>query len=129
MKRAHHSARIGFAMLTLILLLLPVYGYACVLPMLGAPSDAHNMGCPFIDCGVGKAHQTGQKYCESLKKVQLQSALSLQDVLAKTPIAPLFSQLSILPEMPDACWTFSVSEESRFPASSEIYIVHHTLLL
>ncbi|MCI0527724.1 MAG: hypothetical protein L0Y56_09815 [Nitrospira sp.] len=129
MKRMHPSARIGFTLLTLILLLLPVYGYACVLPMLGAPSDDHNMGCPFIDCGVGKAHGTGQKYCESLQKVHVQSALSLQDVLAKTPIAPLFSQLSILPEVSKARWTLSPSEKSSFPASPEIYILHRSLLL
>jgi len=129
MKRTRPSVRIWFTLLTLLLLLLPVYGYACILPMMGTSSDDHNMGCPFVDCGAGKAHGTGQKYCESLKKVHVQSALSLQDVLAKTPIVPFFSQLSILPEMSKARWTLSALEEASFPVSSEIYILHHTLLL
>jgi hypothetical protein len=129
MKKSRPSVRIWFTLLTLILLLLPVYGYACVLPMLGAPSDGHSMDCPFIDCGVGQTHGPGQKYCESLKKVHVQSALSLQDVLAKTSIAPLSFQLSILPEVPKTHWTLSASEKSTFPASPEIYILQHTLLL
>jgi hypothetical protein len=129
MKRTRLSAHIWFTLLALILLLLPVYGYACVLPMLGVHSDAHNMSCPFIDCGAGKAADTGQKYCESLKKVHVQSAFSLQDVLAKNPITPLFSQLSILPEMSKAHWALCALEESSFPVPLEIYIRHHTLLL
>jgi hypothetical protein len=129
MKKGCPSVHIWFTLLALILLLLPVYGYACILPMLGAPSDVHNMDCPFINCGIGKAHETGQKYCESLKKAHVQSALSPYDVFAKTPIAPLFSQLPSLPEVSKTRWTLSPFEQSSFPAFPEIYILHHTLLL
>lgn len=129
MKRTHPSARIWLTLLALILLLLPVYGYACILPMLGTTSHAQSTHCPFTDCGLGKPQETTYKHCESLKRAQVQSSLSLQDVLAKTPIAPLSSPLSILPEVSQAHCILNTSEETRLPASAEIYILHHTLLL
>ncbi len=123
------SWRIQFAFLVVILLILPVYGYACVLPMLGSAGDTHPDTCPFVDCGLSGSHETAQKYCEALKKAETQSFLTLQSALAKTIFGPLLLDYLFLPEMTKVHSTLSPLEETQFSVSQNLYLLHHTLLL
>ena len=129
MKRLGFSGCIQLILLALILLLLPAYGYACVLPMMGTTSDAHTTPCSLIDCGLNGTQETAQKYCETLKKAEAQSFLTLQNTLAQTTLGPLLLDSLILPEVTQVHSTLSALEEARSPASQNLYLLHHTLLL
>jgi hypothetical protein len=121
------SRRIQFTFLVFILLFLPVYGYACVLPMLGSSNNAST--CHLTDCTISDSQQATQKYCDVLKKVEAESSLPHQDALAKTTLGPLFTEFSILSEIPKAHWALSTFQEARFFTAPNLYILHHTLLL
>jgi len=129
MKRSGFSGCIQFILLALILLLLPAYGYACVLPMMGTTSDAHTPTCSLSDCGISGAHETAQKYCETLKKAEVQSFLTLQNSLAKTTSGPLLLEYFIIPQVTQVRSTLSTLKEAKLPASQNLYLLYHTLLL
>ena len=129
MKRSGLSGYIQLIFLALILLLLPAYGYACILPMLGSTTDTHTTPCSLIDCGSNGSQENTQKYCDTLKKVELQSSLTLPHALAKITFTPLLLEYIILPGVPKVHTTLSTLEEAKFSTSQNLYLLHHTLLL
>jgi hypothetical protein len=127
MMRLGLSGRIQFTSLVLILLLLPVYSYACVLPMLGASSNANT--CHLANCSLSDSQQTTQKYCDALKRVQVESSLTLQDALTKSTSGSLLTEFQITTGVPKALLALSSFEEARSFTAQNLYLLHHTLLL
>ena len=129
MKLIPSSNHIQIVFLAFILLLLPVYGYACVLPMMDASGDAHTNACNLIHCGLNGSQENAQKYCEPLKKAELQSFHTLQNALPKITFGPSLVEYLILPEVIRVHLTFNTLEEANFLASQNLYLLHRTLLL
>lgn len=129
MMKSPSSIRIPPIFLALLLLLLPVYGYACVLPMMG--SDTHASACPLLDCGMGDSHQAAAKYCESLKKAEAQNFSTLNGTFSilKATHADLTTGIQI-PQVVSPFYLKGDREKERASFTSQaIYLLHHTLLL
>ena len=131
MGKTRLSFRIQFTLLSLILLLLPVYGYACVLPMVGMSGDSHAPVCRIIDCNLNSSKQTAQKYCETLQKMEAQHESALQGTLVSLEMvqAPTISEVPT-PILDPPSWIPPHGVNPfKFSSTQPLYILHHILLL